>query len=506
MPYFAVKRFTQSNPAKLELRSNYLTGLNFLSLALIVCQLFLVSSFLFIPNALAEDTTPPPAEEAPTETPPATTEPVGLETPLAEPPVVPEPITDPAVLPSVNETTTTPEDIFTPPSDATTTDPTTATTTDPVIDNTTTTIEVLPNGTNSDAQVLILGTGNTGSTAPQVSLTMENAAALPRILASWAMHITKNETNQFVGTDDNLDAGAQFLPSGQYQVNKSIAVCAISADGASPVANVFARLFYPTDVAVSSATSTATTSPALGCGAAFEKELRLEPLSHTDGLELVCNQLKNNNNNLPGFNTAVDYDALCGDTGLLNTYQAQVFCQAQDLTQNDPSGLYQTKVYAADTTGAFSLFFDNTFKYLELTAFAVDFDAINYGPVQLNIAKIVYGNLDWETPLGANPATLTNVGNTRLRLVVKQNDFGLGGSANNWNVNYQARLGLAAPFITYQPETAITLNEIVDLGTTHALDFGIQVFKFPSETSAAYAGQMTLLAEKVDHLACPTNP
>ena len=489
MPYFAVKK-----------------SFNFLSLALIVCQLFLVSSFLFIPNALAEDTTPPPAEETPTETPPATTEPVGLETPTPEPPVVPEPVVETTPPPTVTETTTTPEDIFTPPTDATTTDPTLATTTDPIIDNTTTTIEVLPNGTNSDAQVLILGTGNTGSTAPQVSLTMENAAALPRILASWAMHITKNETNQFVGTDDNLDAGAQFLPSGQYQVNKSIAVCAISAPGASPVANVFARLFYPTDVAVSSATSTATTSPVLGCGAAFEKELRLEPLNRADGLELVCNQLKNNNNNLPGFNTTVDYDALCGDTGLLNTYQAQVFCQAQDLTQNDPSGLYQTKVYAADTTGAFSLFFDNTFKYLELTAFAVDFDAINYGPVQLNVAKIVYGNLDWETPLGPNPATLTNVGNTRLRLIVKQNDFGLGGSANNWNVNYQARLGLAAPFITYQPETAITLNEIVDLGTTHALDFGIQVFKFPSETYTAYAGQMTLLAEKVDHLACPTNP
>jgi len=473
-----------------------------LSLAIIICQLFLVSSFLFIPSVLAEDTTPPietPIEnpvENPVETPPAeTTEPVGLKTPLPEPIAVSEPVSDPAVLPPLSEPTTTPDDIFVPTNESTTTDP--------VIDNPTTTVEVLPTNPAGNGQVLILGTGNSsGSTAPQVSLTMENAAALPRILATWTMHSTKNETDQFVGNDDSLDAGAQFLPSGQYQVNKSISICAISADGGSPVANVFARLFYPTDVAFTAATSSATTSPVLGCGAAFEKELRLEPLSNADGLELVCNQLKNNNNNLPSFDTALDYDALCGATGLLATYQAQVFCQAQDLTHNDPSGIYQTKTYAADTNGSFSLFFDNTFKYLELTAFAVDFDAINYGPVQLNAPKIVYGNLDWETPLGPNPATLTNVGNTRLRLIVKQNDFGLGGATNDWNVNYQARLGLGSPFITYQPETPTMLKQIINLGTTHALDFGIQVFKFPSETSAAYAGQMTLLVEKVDHLTC----
>jgi len=348
--------------------------------------------------------------------------------------------------------------------------------------------------TTSNEQSIVPTSGGSGGSV--INLSMENGSTIPRVLASWAMNTVKNEAGQYLGTDDSADTGAEFLPSGQYQVAKSVALCALVSDGTAPTKSVEASLYYPDNIAMS------TTTPPVGCGQKVGESFSPTALDQAAGLELFCSQLKNNNNNLVTFDTGLSYDSLCGPDSLLHRSKAKVYCQEKDLAYRDPSGSYSLKISATDALGATSPLLENNFKYLELTAFAVDFDAINYGPVQLNTPKIIKGDDTWDLPISNNPATVSNVGNTRLRLIVRQNDFGLGGSTGHWNVGYSARIGETSAFVDYSPETPTPLAKVLDLAETNNLDFGIQVFHFPIDTSDDYAGQMTLSAEKVDHLTC----
>lgn len=462
-----------------------------LSLTLILCQLFLVSSFLFIPSAWAEDETTTPPETTET-TPPSVEE---TFTSAGETPDGPDPGTN---------TSLTPED---PPLTVEPTEPTaqtpetlpvtdeSATTTDLVITDPSDHPDPLPVAPTASAeQSVTLGSSSGGSTA--INLAMENGSTIPRVLASWAMTTEKDESGRYRGTDDNADAGAQFLPSGQYQVEKSITVCALVSSGSAPTKNVSADLYYPENISFPVSTSTLSL-----CGQPTGATLPLIALEKSAGLDLFCDQLKNNNYNLVTFESGLDYNSLCGPTGLIQTGQARLYCQEKDLSYSNPAGSYNLKITAEDNLGAKSPVFENNFKYLELTAFAVDFDAINYGPVQLNTPKIIKGDNIWHTPLGKNPATISNVGNTRLRLVVHQNDFGLGGVPGNWNVRYTARIGSNSDFTAYAPESPTPLAQIMELSETNNLDFGIEVFRFPTEDSA-FSGQMTLSVEKADYLTC----
>lgn len=472
-----------------------------LSLTLIICQLFLVSSFLFIPTAWAEDetttppetteTAPPPAEENFTsagETPDGFTSPdanlggtdSGTNTSLT-------PVDPPLAVGTTEPTAETPETL--PVTEGS------ATTTDLVITDPSDHPDPLPVAPTASAeQSVTLGSSSGGSAA--INLAMQNGSTVPRVLASWAMNTEKNEAGQYLGVDDNAEAGAQFLPSGQYQINKSITLCSLVSQGTLPTKSVSADLFYPENISFSNSTSTRS-----GCGDPVGQTLTLPALDQSEGLELFCHQLKNNNYNLVTFEAGLDYNSLCGPNSLLATGQARLYCQDQEISYSSPAGSYKLKISAKDNLGAQSPVFENSFKYLELTAFAVDFDAINYGPVQLNTPKVIKGDDVWHTPLGNNPATVSNVGNTRLRLIVSQNDFGLGGAPGNWNVRYRARIGSVTDFTSYEPSSPTALAHIMGLSETNNLDFGIEVFRFPAETSD-YSGQMTLSAEKADYLTC----
>ena len=72
--------------------------------------------------------------------------------------------------------------------------------------------------------------------------------ANPIVKAKWEANGTIGTgVNMVVATstqfymDDAVDAGAQFLPSGQYQVNKKIAFCAVvtDPDGLADIDNVY---------------------------------------------------------------------------------------------------------------------------------------------------------------------------------------------------------------------------------------------------------------------------
>lgn len=471
------------------------------------CQLVLASNLIFnAPLALAEDLEP--EETTPAEIiNPDNSEPIVLENldPLTGLENESATSTDPLA--------TTTEEIILPPTEnplaesATTTDPT-ATTTEPIILNNeteeptaTTTEPIILAEENQEILDTVPTVNNDSSsgTGSAINLNMESVPLVgPRILASWQMTTDKNLGLEYLGVDDNDEAGSQFLPSGQYEVNKNLTVCALVVKGSGPAVteSVWADVYYP-DVAF----ATEESANIKGCGQKLNAGLSLNVLSQTQAKELLCNKIKNNNANLPKFSNGMNLDRLCAPDSVLENGQAQIYCQDTSLAYNDPAGNYLVQLLAKDSLENQSPIFNNTFKYLELTAYSVDFDNINYGPVQQYTPKIISGNMTFETPRQANPATIRNVGNTRMSLIVEQNDFGLGMTGNNWNVNYQARVG-DSDFINYTPNTPTALTKVIELGETNSLDFGIEVLDFPTELPLSYAGQMLLTAEKVEALTC----
>lgn len=352
-------------------------------------------------------------------------------------------------------------------------------------------------------RAIILGTGdniNSGSGISQTGLTVDNGGEFqPIILAEWVMNSATNTDEQYAGSDDSDITGAQFLPSGQMDVSKDIVVCALVTDnnGAADTDGVYAKIYYPENISLALSRRSEG-----GCGKIYGEEFSLELLSQNEGNELFCNKLKNSNNNLPIFNANKSFDSICTPNEESALLTAKIYCANKKLAYDDPAGDYKVEIYAQDKSSNTGLTFTSTFKYLELTAFAIDFNNINYGSVQLNTPKIIEGNLDWEDLAAASPATIRNVGNTRMQLFVKQNDFGLGKTAYGWNVNYQARIGSNAAFVFYPPEKITMIGQTMDLAEVNALDFGIEVYNFPSELASAYTGQMTLTADKAEYLSC----
>lgn len=329
------------------------------------------------------------------------------------------------------------------------------------------------------------------------SLTRDpGTGAAPIVKAKWEMNSTKISGIYQEG-DDSTAAGAQFNPSGQYQVSKTITVCGVvtDPDGLADVDGVYADIYYPVNIYLGDNHE----SGRQGCGALMQ-EVTLNKLSKADGIELFCNKVKNNNNNLPAFNTNYNYDEICAQDGELMKETAAVYCGEKVLSYEDPSGDYRVVVMGQDKNGM-SGTLENTFKYLPLTAFETDFTAINYGNVKLNTHKIINGNLTFNPADGM--ATVRNVGNTRLAMKVMQDDMGLGMTDTTWNVKYDGRVGSSASFISYYPNVWKTLNNQMDLSETNEMDFSIDITKFPFPPQNSYTGNMTLGASSVSHLTCP---
>lgn len=322
--------------------------------------------------------------------------------------------------------------------------------------------------------------------------------ANPIVKAKWEANVDRY-------TDYSTDAGAQFMPSGVKNVNKTISMCAVvtDPDGLADVINVYADVFYPVDVDLGTSHVALPDQSGDGCGQLMQED-SLTKLSKADGIDLFCNKVRNNNNNLPTFNTNYTYDEICKADGELQKETAAVFCGQKDLSYEDPSGEYIVWAIGQDKVGLQGRL-DNHFDYLPLTAFETDFNAINYGNVRLNTHKIINGDLTWGTTPGTNMASVRNIGNTRLAMSVRQNDMGLGKTDGLWNVKYDARVGSSAPFVVYSPDTTTLLADPLDLSELDEMDFSIDISKFPPTHTGPYTGTMTLTAGAVPHLACNAN-
>jgi cysteine-rich repeat protein len=320
----------------------------------------------------------------------------------------------------------------------------------------------------------------------------------PVVKAKWEMHSNKDDENHYLGTDDSTAIGSQFLPSGKFEVDTTITVCAIvtDPDGVSDINGVYADIWYPQGVYLGNKHE----SDRSGCGQKHGNEFRLNKLSKMDGIDLVCDNIKSSNNNLITWNDGYNYDEVCLETGELWKEKAYVYCAEHNLSYEDPSGAYRTLIMAQDKYGLDGTL-ENNFKYLQLTAFEVDFDSVFYGDVKLNTPKIISGNLEFNP--GDKLPTVRNVGNTRLTLKIKQNDMGLGKTDNKWNVQWRARIGSNANFKLYHPNKSAILANELDLSETNEMDFEIKVFKFPpAHGSNNYGGEMTITAKWAEHLTC----
>jgi len=356
--------------------------------------------------------------------------------------------------------------------------------------------------------VFALILGNTALAASvSTELTQVQAGGeAPFVKAKWEMNPDKDKsTGKYLGTDDSTAAGAQFNPTGVKDRNRTIAICAIvtDTDGVADIDGVYADVFYPEGIALGSSHTALPNQSGDGCGA-FMQQDTMEVLSKEDGIDLFCNKIRNNNTNLPTFNTGKTasqwYEDICAQDGELLKLTAEVYCVEKDLSYEDPSGHYRVDAVAQDTnslTGTLS----NTFEYLPLTAFQADFTSVNYGNVKLNIEKIVNGDLNFKNNDGM--PTVRNVGNTRMNLTVWQDDMNLGKSSGMWNVKYDARVGSYVPHVDYYPEETQELEDTLDLSETDEVDFSILVNKFPTGGSTSWVGNMTLGAVTVPHLCCP---
>lgn len=319
----------------------------------------------------------------------------------------------------------------------------------------------------------------------------------PVVQAVWQMNQAASSSDQ--GQDDSLADGAQFMPSGQYQVDKIVEVCAVVSDpdGLADLANVSSQVYYPKNIYLGPNRSFSQQ----GCGKPKEEWFIMSALESSQGLDLFCQQLRNKNANLPSFKTGYDFTTLCGTDGDLTKEISQIFCGQNRMAYQDPAGDYQVKTVALDqkqTSGVL----ENSFKYLELVAFEIDFNNIEYGSIELNSPKVLAGN---ETFLANDGRpTLRNIGNTRLEIAIKQNDMGLGRqSETGWNLTYQARVGKDANFTNYWPETWATLANSMNLEQTSQLDLAVEVLKFPEASAGEhYVGKLFLNATAAPQLMC----
>jgi hypothetical protein len=329
-----------------------------------------------------------------------------------------------------------------------------------------------------------------------------NSVSSPIVKAKWEMNIddagpVDDDDN---GTDDSSAAGAQFDPSGIYGVDKNIAICAVVTDpnGLADISSVETQIHYPEDVALDSIHR----NP--GCGGT-QSIITLSKLSKELAQNLFCNKIRQNNHNLPTFNTDYDYDEICGGAnggggGELAGDSAAIYCGTDTLSYGYFSGEYKAIVTATDSVNKTGKL-ENTFKYDPLTAFQTDFNKIDYGEISLNDEHEIAGDYNWNL-LNEGSATIRDVGNTRLDIKALQNDMGLGKTNGDWNVHFDSRVGNIGSDTHYDPEVNTAIAKTLNIAEMSSMDFSILVSNTPNGSGNIFTGTMVLSAAYHSDYTC----
>lgn len=353
-------------------------------------------------------------------------------------------------------------------------------------------VELLDSASSSSASV----DSGTIPTRFSADTSTSGGSSGPTVAAVWSM---QGPAGQLSGEDDSNDPGAQFLPSGRFKISKRVSVCAVisGTEGINDISSVLGSVFYP-----QTSFGEARQDGRNGCGLSKEQNMQMSLLAKDDAVALLCGAIRNHNPNLPFFAGESGYGEICGADGELAKESAGVYCADMELAYDDLAGDYKVLVSAKDKNGADSETANAQFSYLELTAFETDFSGLDYGKARQGAMNSVDGDLVWQDPQGENNPTIRNVGNTRMKIEISQNDMGLGKTDGTWNIKYGTRFGANEKWQNYFPEEKILLEPVFSLSEAKPMDFAIKISHFPEDGTQNYLGKMTLNALKAEPLAC----
>jgi len=138
-------------------------------------------------------------------------------------------------------------------------------------------------------------------------------------------------------------------------------------------------------------------------------------------------------------------------------------------------GDYTVIVKAIDQNDNYSPELVNTFLYVPVACGEFDFTSLDYGSVAINrpvwrAGDTVFGSAD--------KPTVRNIGNTKIRVTIKQTDMGFGQDVTGaWMVHFDARLGNVGAEPIYDPYVETTLPDVLDRSHLEELDFSIHIVK-----------------------------
>lgn len=328
----------------------------------------------------------------------------------------------------------------------------------------------------------------------------------PIIKVKWEQDTTPSLED---GDPGHAIDGAQFLPPGVFGGTKIVQYWVIVTDpeGVATVAEVMVNVYHPAGPPENGSHKykiVLTKVDKFGVGIPAYEAAR--------GAGLV----------FYGYNPAIQADYTDVEVmDELNKCTAEVYMAEEVLDYHQPAGDYtvmadacdQGNAYASEATPRTDLV--NTFTYVAVAGFEVDFNALNYGTVEVCKNKWIAGDVIWNTPLDAapapNPATVRNIGNTDIKITVHQDDMTFGHTGitptayqgtvppapgqSNWNVNFDARLGSdPANEMYYDPCVTVTLPNVLKLCNTDELDFSIHVIE---SIAGVHTGTTTLGCEEV---------
>jgi hypothetical protein len=272
--------------------------------------------------------------------------------------------------------------------------------------------------------------------------------------------------------------GSQFLPPGAFNVNKSLNYYAVVTDPENNgnVQMTYADVWHPDGT--------------------FKYQIHMTQLNKADGIAaFTAASPKGLIKYGPGTANATILTELNKETAAVWMGTAEIhYCQMD--------GNYPVNVRTVDMNQNPSAFLNNTFYYTPVTVAEYDFAAVDYGSVSMG-SPAVWRAGDTLFVSGDGKPTVRNVGNTKLKININQDDMGFGKDVNGvWNVQFDARLGHTSVEPLYDPFTDHVLNDVLDRSHTDELDFSIHVLK----GFLTHSGSITLSTLNPDTPALPNNP
>ena len=325
--------------------------------------------------------------------------------------------------------------------------------------------------------VMILPVSAVAQDVTTTASVASGGGSAPIVLAKWE---TDTSTSGEDGDTGHATPGSQFLPPIVYGGKKTINYYSVIYDEEeNGNVNIVAwDVYYPEEC--------------WGNGS-FIYQVMGTQLSQAEGESFFQEAMEN------GLLKVGNYeDANTIFTEYIQKGTAAVWYGQADLYPCSPAGSYVVEANAVDHNNNWAEPLYNTFTYVPVAAFEIDFNTVDYGTLNLKVPKWVAGNTIFKVNDGR--PTVRNIGNTFIQMTVAQDDMQFGNSLDGWNVEWGARMGNDINnAVYYGPyEEPVTLPNYLEICEWDELDFYINALK---GTPGEKTGTMTLGAVSF----CPTD-